>query len=65
MFTPIVIFIIYITFSFGIIAIDAYIRKKYENTMREIEEAAAAWREEQKALRKARREARKNDSRKD
>ena len=37
----------------------------YENTMREIEEAAAAWREEQKALRKARREARKNDSRKD
>ena len=37
----------------------------YENTMREIEEAAAVWREEQKALRKARREARKNDSRKD
>ena len=36
MFTPIVIFIIYITFSFGIIAIDAYIRKKYENTMREL-----------------------------
>lgn len=37
----------------------------YENTMREIKEAAAAWREEQKALRKARRKARKNDSRKD
>lgn len=37
----------------------------YENTMREIEDAATAWREEQKALRKARREARKNDSRKD
>lgn len=35
----------------------------YENIMREIEEAAAAWREEQKALRKARREA-KHDSRK-
>ena len=29
----------------------------YEKTMREIEEAAAAWREEQKALRRARREA--------
>lgn len=29
----------------------------YENTMREIEEAAAAWREEQKARRKAKREA--------
>lgn len=28
----------------------------YENTMREIEEAAAAWREEQKARRKAKRE---------
>lgn len=37
----------------------------YEKTMREIEEASAAWREEQKALRRARREARKNDSRKD
>ena len=29
----------------------------YEKTLREIEEAAAAWREEQKALRRARREA--------
>ena len=36
----------------------------YEKTMREIKEAAAAWREEQKALRRARRKARKNDSRK-
>ena len=36
----------------------------YEKTMCEIEEAAAAWREEQKAMRRARREARKNDSRK-
>ena len=36
----------------------------YENTMREIEEATAAWREEQKAMRRARRVARKNDSRK-
>ena len=36
----------------------------YEKNMREIKEAAAAWREEQKALRRARREAR-NDPRKD
>ena len=36
----------------------------YEKTMCEIEEAAAAWREEQKAMRRARREAR-NDPRKD
>lgn len=36
MFNPIVIFIIFITFAFGIIAIDIYIRKKYENTMREL-----------------------------
>ena len=36
----------------------------YENTMREIKEAAAAWREEQKALRRVRREAR-NDPHKD
>lgn len=43
----------------------ACLSRDYENTMRDIEEAAAAWREEQKALRKARREARKNDSRKD
>ena len=32
-------------------------KRNYEKTMREIEEAAAAWREEQKALRRARREA--------
>ena len=37
----------------------------YEKTMREIKEAAAAWCEEQKALRRARREARKSDSPKD
>lgn len=36
MFNPIVIFIIFMTFAFGIIAIDIYIRKKYENTMREL-----------------------------
>ena len=36
----------------------------YEKTMCEIEEAAAAWREEQKAMRRARREAR-NDPHKD
>lgn len=36
----------------------------YENTMREIEDATTAWREEQKALCKARREA-KHDTRKD
>lgn len=36
----------------------------YENTMREIKEAAAAWREEQKALRRAKREA-KHDTNED
>ena len=36
----------------------------YERTMREVEEAAAAWREEQKALRRAKKEA-QHDSGKD
>ena len=34
----------------------------YENTMREIEEAAAAWREEQKARRRAKKEAQHDTS---
>ena len=43
---------------------DACLNGDYEKTMREIEEAAAAWREEQKAMRRVGRKAR-NDSHKD
>lgn len=50
----------------AIMSIETYacLSGDYEKTMREIEEAAEAWREEQKALRRARKEAQR-DTRKD